>query len=133
MMTIRITKEGRQHLSGSTEASVAQPQPVIHQYNNYGQAGAMGQHAQGVVNTHAESSSAELLANFRAEVNRLVADQGERESILARVEELETAQDRPSRVEIYLKLMGAIGDHITVLGVMLPPILHWVQTTPIIS
>jgi hypothetical protein len=49
MMKIRITKEGRQHLSGSTEASVAQPHPVIHQYNNYGQSGAMGPHSVGSI------------------------------------------------------------------------------------
>jgi hypothetical protein len=129
MANIQITSAGRKHLSAPTA-----PATVFRdQYINLGQAGAMGQHAQGVVNTHAESSSAELLANFRAEVTKLVADQSKRDGILARVEELETAQDRPSRVEIYLRLMGAIGDHITVLGLMLPPILHWVQTAPITS
>ncbi len=48
MMKIRITKEGKQHVSG--EPSRTKAHPVVHQYNNYGQSGAMGPSSVGTIN-----------------------------------------------------------------------------------
>lgn len=46
MTNVRITREGKQHLSGTANTS----QSVVHQYNNYGQAGAIGPHSIGTLN-----------------------------------------------------------------------------------
>jgi DNA-binding PadR family transcriptional regulator len=127
MANIQITAEGRKQLT-------TQPQSEPHVALNisggtfhHSPIGAGYQVDQRVNVTF--SSSEELFANFRAEVTKLVEDRNKREVIMARIDDLEAAHDEPSKADRYLKLMGAIGDHITVLGFLLPPITHWITSS----
>jgi hypothetical protein len=59
MANIEVTPEGRRHLSG---ASAISPESTIiqgDQFNNYGQAGAIGHHSTGAVNYHSQWASLE--------------------------------------------------------------------------
>jgi len=48
----------------------------------------------------------------------------ERDDILARLNELEAAHDKPTILDRYNKLVAPVIDHITVLGFLLPPLLQ---------
>jgi hypothetical protein len=80
------------------------------------------------VQTSSSSTSSLDQAFFaiRNEVPKLVSDERKREEILSRLDELEAADDNPSKFEKYTKLVATIGDHITVLGFLLPPLFEWV-------
>jgi hypothetical protein len=69
MLKIRITKEGREHLTGK-KADAA----VVNQYNNYGHSGAMGPQAVGTINIQQqwiESASKLNLSQMAAELETL--------------------------------------------------------------
>jgi DNA-binding PadR family transcriptional regulator len=85
----------------------------------------VGESVSQVINAQAASSNEAFIA-FRNEVAKQVQDGSERERILSRLDELEASSELPSRYEKYAMLMGAIGDHITVLGFLVPPILKWI-------
>jgi hypothetical protein len=72
----------------------------------------------------ATSSLDETMSAFRAEVNKLIDDADKRQEILLRLDELEAATDKPTIFERYNHLVATIGDHITVLGFLLPPLLQ---------
>ncbi len=74
------------------------------------------------------ASSDEMFEYLRREIDRHIDDQQKRAAILDRLRDLEAAEDKPSRMERYNQLVGTIGDHITVQGFALSPLLHWLMT-----
>jgi hypothetical protein len=117
MMTIRITKEGRQHLSGSTEASVAKPNIVIHgdQINNHGQVGAIGRNATGTINYQqqwaASANQIDLsqviseLQTLRTELMKTAKTPAEFQQLglVAEAEQYAEKQDGPKVMEVLSK------------------------------
>jgi hypothetical protein len=73
------------------------------------------------------SGGEELFAKLREEILRNIEDGNKRALVLERLESLEAAHDQPTMLERYTQLVGAIGDHITVLQFFLPPILLWIM------
>ncbi len=72
MTAVQITKEGKQYLSGKTDTGA-----VVHQYNNFGQSGAMGPNAVGTINYQqqwAASAGQFDLAQIAAELQALRAE-----------------------------------------------------------
>jgi hypothetical protein len=58
--TIQMTKEGRKHLSGTTDAKAS----ILHQYNNFGQSGAMGPNSTGTVNYQQQWAATSALVDL---------------------------------------------------------------------
>jgi hypothetical protein len=125
MMKIRITKEGRQHLSGGTEASVAHP--VIHQYNNYGLSGAMGPHSVGSIHYLQWAASANQidLSQVVTELQTLKAElmktaktpvDFQHLSLVAEAEEYAEKQDGPKVMEVLSKSGKWLFDFATHVG-----------------
>jgi len=71
-----------------------------------------------------QGSSNELFNHLREEIQQQVADEKRRSEILLCVDALEDAPDQPSLLERYNKLVGVIGDHMTVFGPLLIPLLQ---------
>jgi hypothetical protein len=69
------------------------------------------------------SSLAEVMAAFRSEVPRLIEDEAKRREVLSRLDELESATDKPSLFERYNNLVATIGSHISVFSFLLPPLM----------
>lgn len=86
----------------------------------------VGENVTQTVNVSTAGSD-EMFAQLREEVARLVSDDTKRNDILAKVDELEVAYGEPSRFAKYTNLVAVIGDHITVLGFLLPPVLQWIK------
>jgi hypothetical protein len=72
--------------------------------------------------TSAPASMQELLSVFRCEAVKLIDNEARREEILSRLGELEAASDKPTMIDRYNNLVATIGNHITVLGFLLPPL-----------
>jgi hypothetical protein len=51
--------------------------------------------------------------------------------ILDKLDVLQAAPDAPTRLERYMQVMGAIGDHITVFSFLLTPLMHSLQHQPL--
>ena len=85
----------------------------------------VGESVSQAISTQTTSTNDSFIA-LRNEVAKQVKDESEREHILSRLDELEASTDLPTRYEKYAKLMGAIGDHITVLSFLMPPIIKWI-------
>jgi hypothetical protein len=73
------------------------------------------------------ASPQQLFERTRAEIGRHISDGEKRALIVAKLNELETAADKPSKMERYNQFVSALGDHITVLNFILPPLLHWLM------
>src|ERR1700752_57316 len=69
------------------------------------------------------SSVSEAVSAFRSEVKKVIDDEAKQREILSRLDELEAAADRPTMIERYNNLVATIGNHITVFGLLLPPLL----------
>ena len=83
----------------------------------------LAHHLEQAVNVSV-SSIAEASSALRSEVLKQVNDQQQRDNIIARLDELEAANDKPTMLQRYNALVASIGDHITVLGFLLPPLLE---------
>jgi hypothetical protein len=83
---------------------------------------AVGTQVSQTVNISA--SSDELLARLREEVQERVVDDQKRSEIMLHIDALEEAQGKPSMIERYNKLVGVIGDHVTVFGPVLTLLLQ---------
>ena len=70
-----------------------------------------------------QATAAQLLELLRSETKKQVADETKQEAILSKIDHLEIA-DKPSKMERYAQLVGVLGDHITVLGFILPHLLQ---------
>jgi hypothetical protein len=66
----------------------------------------------------------QLIAKLREEVLSRIDDASRQQDILAKLDELQAAHDKPTKIERYIQVMGAIGDHITVLGFILTPLMR---------
>ena len=73
------------------------------------------------------ASTEQLIERLRAEVRSKIEDTDRQDAILEKLDELQAAHDKPTRMERYLTLMGAAGDHITVLMFLLTPLFHSLQ------
>jgi hypothetical protein len=71
-----------------------------------------------------QAGSEELLNRLREEILARVADEQRRSEIIMHLDALEDARDKPSMLERYNKLVGVIGDHVTVFGPLLTLILQ---------
>jgi hypothetical protein len=58
----------------------------------------------------------QLIERLRDEVKLQIADEARQTQILDKLDALQAAPDNPTRLERYMQVMGAIGDHITVLS-----------------
>lgn len=83
----------------------------------------VGQHVSQQLNLQTASTE-QLIDRLRDEVKTRIADTARQEQIIAKLDDLRDAHDKPSRIERYMSLMGAVGDHITVLSFLLTPLLH---------
>jgi len=92
---------------------------------NHSPIGVGNQVAQSV--TISASGSEQLLDRLREEIWKQIEDEKKRSEILERLAELEIAKDRSSMLTSYTQLVGVIGDHITVLGFLLPPVLEMIM------
>jgi hypothetical protein len=73
------------------------------------------------------ATSDQLIERLREEVRSQIADKERQDAILDKLDALQAAHDNPSRIERYMQVMGAIGDHITVFSFLLTPLLHRLQ------
>jgi hypothetical protein len=71
-----------------------------------------------------EESFDQAVTAFRDEVSKIVGDQDKQREILLRLDELEAATSETTRFDAYNNLVATIGNHITVLSFLLPPLLH---------
>jgi hypothetical protein len=70
------------------------------------------------------AADAAVFQQLREEIESKIDDRQKRSEILARLDALEEAQDKPSRIERYTQLVSSmLGDHITVLT-SLAPLMH---------
>lgn len=69
------------------------------------------------------SSVGDSLSAFRSEVIKLIDDEAKQREILSRLDELEASTDKPTMLQRYNNLVATIGNHITVFGPLLPPLL----------
>ena len=83
---------------------------------------AVGSQVSQTVNISASSN--ELLARLRKEVQDRVVEDQKRSEIMLHIDALEEAQGKPSIIERYNKLVGVIGDHVTVFGPVLTLLLQ---------
>jgi hypothetical protein len=74
------------------------------------------------------ASPQQLFEKTRAEIQQHVAEEEKRAEIIAKLGDLEKAPDKLSRMEQYNKFVSILGDHITVLNYILPPLMHWLMT-----
>jgi hypothetical protein len=79
--------------------------------------------SQNVVNITPTQLFAELRSAFEAQV----VDAEERQKLLTRLAELETAQQTPSFGERYINFMAAAASHATVIGPYLPALAQLIQ------
>jgi hypothetical protein len=70
------------------------------------------------------ANSAELIERLRTEICKHIAVEEKRTDALAKLDELREAPDKPSKLDRYSQLMSVIGDHITVLGFLMHPLLQ---------
>lgn len=79
----------------------------------------VGNHISQSVSISAASS--EMFDRLREEIRTRIEDVPKRSEALVRLDALEAAPDRPSKLERYTQLVGVLGDHITVLSFLLTP------------
>jgi len=72
----------------------------------------------------------QLIERLRDEVKLQIADESRQTQILDKLDALQAAPDNPTRLERYMQVMGAIGDHITVFSFLLTPLMHSLQRLP---
>jgi len=65
------------------------------------------------------TSASDTLSAFRVEVLKLIDDGAKQREIIARLDELEAATDKPTILQRYNNLVASIGSHITVFGPLL--------------
>jgi hypothetical protein len=70
------------------------------------------------------STVSEAISAFRGEVLKLISDESTRRAILSRLDELEAAADKPTLLQRYTNLVATIGNHVTVFGPLLTPLLE---------
>jgi len=70
------------------------------------------------------ASTDQLIERIREEVRLQIPDSSRVDEILEKLDALQAAHDKPTKLERYMQVMGAIGDHITVLSFLLTPLLH---------
>lgn len=127
-----LTEDGYKAATKTTANAVRRPRPAVQNVqftgNTFNQSPVgIGETVSQTVDISAASAD-QMFAYFRAEIEKHIDDDQKRADILARLSDLENAQDKPSKMERYNQLVGAIGDHITVLSFALPPLLHWMMT-----
>jgi hypothetical protein len=126
---VQITGKGRKHLAALVKPDSELTPPIAHMHISgstfHNSPIGVGQQFTQVVNS-SSVSWVEAFSGIRSEISKLIDDATKRAEIIARLDELEAANDKPSRFEKYTKLVATIGDHITVLGFLLPPLLEWV-------
>jgi hypothetical protein len=66
-------------------------------------------------------------SELRRAIEAGISNEAERITVLERLGELKASTDKKSALEKYLAFVGAVADHITLLGPFLPAIGHWVH------
>jgi hypothetical protein len=95
----------------------------IHFSGNFHQSSiGVGDHSSQSVNVAATNT--EMFARLREEIQARIEDHQKCSEALSRLDALEAAQDKPSRIERYTQLVGVLGDHITVLTFLLTPLFQ---------
>ena len=95
----------------------------IHFSGNFHQSAiGVGDHISQSVSIAAANS--DMFARLRDEIQARIEDSQKRSEVLSRLDALEAAQDKPSRIERYTQLVGVLGDHITVLTFLLTPLFQ---------
>lgn len=69
----------------------------------------------------------QVFQRTRAEIERHIPDGEKRAHIIAKLDELEMAADKPSKMERYDQFVSSLGDHLTVLNFILPRLMHWLM------
>ena len=117
-----LSEEGYKEASRIRPRRALGPQH-IHLSGNFHQSPiGVGDHISQSVSV--ATTNSEMFARLREEIGNRVEDCQKRDEILARLEALETAPDKPSRIERYTQLVGVLGDHITVFTVLLTPLFQ---------
>jgi hypothetical protein len=127
MANIRITAEGHKRVSGQAQPS--SHLPAIHQFINYGQAGAMGPHSTGTINYQQKwvanqvdlSQVVTELQTLKAELRKTAetAADFQQLSIIAEAEQHAAQHDGPKVIEVLSKSSRWLFDFATHVGVEL--------------
>jgi hypothetical protein len=100
------------------------PTPSLHISGGTFHQSPIGVGAQISQTVNIQANSDELITRLREEVRARVVDDEKQAAIMVQLDVLEDAQDQPSMLERYNKLVGVIGDHVTVFGPLLSLLLQ---------
>jgi hypothetical protein len=120
-----LTEEG---YKAATRMGVTRPPrmsvPRVHISGGTFHQSPIGVGAQISQTVNISASSDELFNRLREQILERVDDENKRSEIIVQLDALEDAKDQPSMLERYNKLVGVIGDHVTVFGPLLTLLLQ---------
>lgn len=73
------------------------------------------------------ATTEQLFERTRTEIKQHIPDEEKQAVVLAKLDVLQAAPDKASKLDLYNQFVGSLSDHITVLGFTLPPLMHWLM------
>ncbi len=120
-----LTEEGYKAATrlGTAKRTSTVPPPRVHISGGTFHQSPIGVGTQVSQTVNISASADDLFGRLREEIQERIVDEEKRNEIILHVDALEAAQDQPSMIERYNKLVGVIGDHVTVFGPLLALLL----------